>query len=144
MAGYFTGYFTAYFNVGAGGGPSAAAAALLPGAAGRPETPHRVGPVKRPGQVFGEQDPLSPFLTSRADAPAGAPGPVVFSDFVPAPAAVVASAAARDAELDPAIAALLAFDELWAAAPLAREQLPFPAQDDALAAALLLAVDALH
>jgi hypothetical protein len=42
---------------------------LLPGVLGG-----GMGPYKRPGQVFGEQDPLSPYLTARAG---GAPLPPV-------------------------------------------------------------------
>ena len=56
-AGYFTNYFSSYFNIGTAAAATAAVGAGLPGA---------IGPKKRPGQVFGEPDPLSPFLTSAA------------------------------------------------------------------------------
>lgn len=50
--------------------PPAPAGGLLPGVLGG-----GLGPYKRPGQVFGERDPVSPFLSSTAQAiPAVAQG----------------------------------------------------------------------
>jgi hypothetical protein len=74
------------------------AGGLLPG-----ELASGMGPYKRPGQVFGEQDPYSPFLTS---LPAAAPAPVVQPAPVEITAAPPVVIAPKDDSVELAVALL--------------------------------------
>lgn len=81
------------------------AGGLLPGWTGEPEKLSTgMGPYKRPGQVFGERDPYSPWMTSRSDAPSPVVDPRARS---PAPALQVPLAAALSTPVMPDLECVL-------------------------------------
>lgn len=98
-------------QLSAGGG-------LLPGRP--PDLPEELGrgmgPYKRPGQVFGEPDPISPRLSSRApDVPRVAP-PVVLTQVLPF--IELPTFHVEQVDEDTAVFALVALEELCGSDPL--------------------------
>lgn len=97
--------------------PSTAAGGLLPG---RPPAPPEelgrgMGPYKRPGQVFGEPDPISPRLSSRAPDVSRAALPSVLTQPL---LFVEQGFHVEQVDEDTAVFALVALDELCGSDPL--------------------------